>query len=98
MRVFIFTLNAGDGLFWDHRENVKVGSTVLIGTGMVKQSDDFNNVFNRRYVFLLDTEYYLDATPDHSLKPMMSFGAKLNDPFDKKLVNCAVTLLKNDTE
>ena len=26
---------------------------------------------------------------------MMCFGAKLNDPFNKKLVNCAVTLVKN---
>jgi hypothetical protein len=89
---------AGDGLFWDHTEPVKVGSLVLVGTGVIKPSEDFDNVFNRRYVYQLDTEYYLDATPDRSLKPMMSFGAKLNDPFDKNLVNCTVTLLKNDTK
>ena len=87
--------NAGDGLYWDHTEPVKVDTIVVVGSGVIKPSDDFDNVFDRKYVYQLDTSYYLDATPDRTLKPMMCFGAKLNDPFNKKLVNCAVTLLKN---
>ena len=70
--------NAGDGLYWGHREIVKVDCIVVVGTGVIKPSEDFDNVFDRRYVYQLDIQYYLDATPDRTLKPMMCFGAKFS--------------------